>query len=97
MSPPDGEYLDGNAAAGRLSLIFGVDLTGAETQCAHCGAVDHFATAHLYMMSPGVVARCGVCEQVLLRLMSAGQHVLLDARGLKYLSVDTSQFQESGK
>jgi len=49
------------------------------------------------MMSPGVVARCAVCEQVLLRLVSAGQRVLLDARGLTYLSIDASQFQESGR
>jgi Family of unknown function (DUF6510) len=89
--------LDGNAAAGPLSTIFAVDVTAAECQCAHCGAIDRFARTHLYMMGPGVVARCAVCEHVLLRLVSAGQRVLLDARGLTYLSVDASQDQESGR
>jgi hypothetical protein len=31
-------YLDGNAAAGELSKIFAMDVTGAESQCANCGA-----------------------------------------------------------
>ena len=93
----DDHHLDGNAAAGPLATIFAVDVTAAECQCAHCGTVDRFARTHLYMMSPGVVARCAVCEQVLLRLVSAGQRVLLDARGLSCLSIDASQFQESGR
>ncbi len=91
MSPPDGDYLDGNAAAGRLSTIFGVDVTAAEAQCAHCGSIDRFAAARLYMKSPGVVARCADCGQVLLRIVTVGRHVLLDARGLRYLSLDTSR------
>src|SRR5215469_10940916 len=82
-APPDGDHLDGNAAAGRLSAIFGVDVTAAEGECAHCGAVDRFATAHLYTRSPGLVARCADCEQVLLRIVDVGHHVLLDARGLR--------------
>jgi hypothetical protein len=97
MSFFDGDHLDGNAAAGRLCTIFGVDVTAAEGQCAHCGSIDRFARARLYMMSPGLVTRCAVCEHVLLRLVSVGEQVLLDARGLTYLSLDTSQFQESGR
>jgi uncharacterized protein DUF6510 len=93
----DGDYLDGNAAAGELSKIFVMDVTGAEEQCAHCGATKRFAEAHLYMDGPGVVARCPVCENVLLRVVSARQRVLLDVRGMTYLSLDTSQLQESGK
>ena len=93
-----GEHrLDGNAAAGKLSTIFAIDVTAAECQCAHCGAIDRFARTHLYMMSPGVVARCAVWEHVLLRLVTAGRRVLLDARGLTCLSLDTSQSQEPGR
>jgi hypothetical protein len=29
------DYLDGNAAAGKLSKIFVMDVTAAEGQCAH--------------------------------------------------------------
>jgi hypothetical protein len=87
MSAPM-NYLDGNAAAGELSKIFTVDVTAAEGQCAHCGAIRRFAQAHLYMQAPGVVARCAVCEHVLLRLVGAREHMFLDARGMTYLRLD---------
>jgi len=87
MSEPM-NYLDGNAAAGELSTIFAMDVTTAEGQCAHCGAIKRFAEAHLYMRAPGVVARCAVCEHVLLRLVNARPHVFLDARGMTYLRLD---------
>ena len=70
MSSNSYDYLDGNAAAGDLSRIFAPDVTAAEGQCAHCGATKRFADAHLYMQSPGIVARCAVCEHVLLRLVN---------------------------
>jgi len=91
------DYLDGNAAAGELSKIFAVDVTAAEGQCAHCGATKRFAETHLYMQGPGVVARCAVCKHVLLRLVSIRQRVFLDMRGMTYLSLDTSQLQESNE
>jgi hypothetical protein len=84
MSAPM-SYLDGNAAAGELSKIFAMDVTTAEGQCAHCGAIKRFAEAHLYMHAPGVVARCAVCQHVLLRLVSIRQRVFLDLRGMTYL------------
>jgi hypothetical protein len=87
MSAPM-NYLDGNAAAGELSTIFAMDVTTAEGQCAHCGAIKRFAEAHLYMQAPGVVARCAVCEHVLLRLVNVRQHMFLDARGMTYLRLD---------
>ncbi len=95
MSSHPYDYLDGNAAAGELSKIFAIDITSAEGRCAHCGAKKRFAEAHLYMQCPGVVARCAKCEQVLLRLVSSRQRVFLDLRGMTYLCLDTSHFQES--
>lgn len=89
------DYLDGNAAAGELSEIFAMDVTAAEGRCPHCGATKRFAEAHVYMHGPGPVARCAVCEQVLLRIVSLDQRVLLDVRGMTYLSIDTSELQES--
>ena len=84
------DYLDGNAAAGELSKIFVMDVTAAEGQCAHCGSTKRFAEARLYMQCPGVVARCSVCEQVLLRLVTVRERVLLDVRGMTYLRFDTA-------
>jgi NAD-dependent SIR2 family protein deacetylase len=95
MTSLTANYLDGNAAAGELSKVFALDLTAAEGQCAHCGARKHFADAHVYMQSPGVVARCAACQHVLLRLVSVRQRVFLDLRGLTYLSLDTDQVQSS--
>jgi hypothetical protein len=88
MSSRTYDYLDGNAGAGELSKIFALDVTAAEGQCAHCGAKRRFAEAHIYMRAPGVVARCAVCEHVLLRLAKVGQRVFLDVRGMSYLRLE---------
>jgi len=96
MSAPM-NYLDGNAAAGELSRIFAMDITSAEGQCANCGAKRHFAEAHLYVRCPGLVARCALCEHVLLRFVNAGGRLLLDLRGMTYLALDTLQFRDSGE
>jgi hypothetical protein len=90
MSTDAADYLDGSAAAGDLSKIFAVDVTAAQGQCANCGAIRRFAEAHLYMQAPGVVARCAVCDHILLRLVNAGPRVFLDVRGLTYLRLDTA-------
>jgi len=83
-------YLDGNAAAGELSRIFAIDVTSAEGQCAHCGTKKRFAEARLYMQCPGVVARCCVCEHVLLRMVNVRQRVLLDMCGMTYVNLDAA-------
>ncbi len=83
-------HLDGNAAAGELSKVFAIDITVAEGKCAHCGAIRRFAEAHLYTQCPGVVARCCVCEHVLLRLANVHERVFLDIRGITYLSLSPS-------
>jgi hypothetical protein len=97
MSLDTDDYLDGNAAAGELSNIFAMDVTAAQGQCAHCGAIKRFAEAQLYMQGPGIVARCSVCQRVILRLVKARQRAFLDLRGLRCLILDTSQLQESGR
>jgi hypothetical protein len=84
------EYLDGNAAAGELSNIFTMDVTAARGQCAHCGARKRFAEAHLYMQGPGLVARCSVCQHVVLRLVNVRERVFLDLSGMTCLILDPS-------
>lgn len=88
-------YVDGNAAAGELSRIFAVDITSAQGQCANCGARRRFAEAHLYLDCPGFVARCSLCDHVLLRLVNAGQRVMLDLTGMRYLTFDPTLRLES--
>lgn len=89
-------YIDGNAAGGELSKIFSADITTAEGQCAHCGAKRRFAEAHLYVQGPGLVARCAVCEQVVLRVANLRHQVVLDLRGMTYLSFDSGSSHHSG-
>jgi hypothetical protein len=95
MSSDNYDYLDGNAAAGELSNLFAMDVTAAEGQCVHCGEKRRFAEAHLFMRGPGIVARCAVCENVLLRLVNVRERMFLDMRGMTFLSLDTSQLQKS--
>ena len=90
MSSDPYNYLDGNAAAGELSRIFAMDVTAAHGRCANCGATKRFAEAHLYMHAPGLVARCPVCQHVILRLVNVGQRVFLDVQGLAYICLDTA-------
>jgi uncharacterized Zn finger protein len=97
MTSQQYDYLDGNAAAGELGRVFALDVTAAVGQCGHCGAKNRFAEAHVYMHGPGVVARCPVCGEVLLRVTNARQRVFLDVRGLTYLCLDISQLQEAGR
>jgi len=91
------DYLDGNAVAGELSNIFTMDVTAAEGQCAHCGAKKRFAEARLYRRGPGTVARCSVCEHVLLRCATIRRRVFLDVRGMTYLSLDMSELEGASK
>ena|SRR5215471_5869783 len=94
MSSQAYTYLDGNAAAGELNRILAFDITAAKGQCAHCGAMGHFAEAHLYMKCPGIVARCAMCGHVLLRLVNTGRRMRLDMSGMRCLVIDTSQLHD---
>ena len=96
MSSNGYDYLDGNSVAGEMTEIFAMDVTAAEGQCSHCGTIKHLAEAHVYVKCPGVVARCAVCQQVLLRFVSVRQQVFIDVRGLTDLSLDRSLLQEYG-
>jgi ribosomal protein S27E len=88
MSTDTGNYLDGNVAAGEMGNFFAFDVTAAEVQCASCGAVRHFADALVFTQAPGMIARCAVCEAVLMRLVRARTRMLLDMRGVSYLAID---------
>jgi Family of unknown function (DUF6510) len=97
MSWHNDNYLDGNAAGGELGNIFTMDVTAAQGQCAHCGAMKRFAEAHIYMQCPGIVARCCVCQHILLRAVNAGERVFLDLRGMTCFILDTSRLLERGR
>jgi ribosomal protein S27E len=80
-------WTDGNALAGPLQDLFRVDLTTAIGRCTGCGRTAAMAEVRVFDHAPGVVARCPVCDQVLLRLVHGPGRAWLDARGLSRLQL----------
>jgi Family of unknown function (DUF6510) len=79
------EALDGNAIAGRLLDVFGVEMTSARGVCAHCGASGYVAEFAVYVQAPGTVARCRSCANVLIVLVEVRGITCVDLRGLAEL------------
>ena len=79
--------LDANAAAGMLRDIFGAEMTAVPSQCAHCGNVAEVGSTHAWMEGPGVVLRCSICHEVVLRVVETPTDHYVDARGAMYLRI----------
>lgn len=77
--------IDGNGVAGVLTAIFGVELTDVPSECAHCGNVGEMGALLAFIQGPGIVLRCSVCEQVVIRIVETPSEYYLDARGATYL------------
>jgi Zn finger protein HypA/HybF involved in hydrogenase expression len=79
--------LDGNALAGLLQELFGLEMTVADAHCRTCRQVNQMGRAEVYMNAPGVVARCPACGQVLMRVVRGGGRVWLDLSGIRCLEL----------
>ena len=79
-------HLDGNAVAGLLGEVFALEATTALVTCAHCGATGPVGGVHVYDRAPGVVLRCPVCEQVLMRFARIRDRLVTEMRGAAKLS-----------
>lgn len=73
---------DGNMLAGPLSDVFAVEVTGATACCRGCGRRSTVAELVVYGPSPGLVARCPGCDDVLLRVAKTTNAVWLDLAGM---------------
>jgi hypothetical protein len=80
--------LDGNAAAGILHEIFGLEMTVSPTQCAHCGNVGQVGMLWAFIQAMGTVLRCPACGSVILRIVETPHAIYLDARGATYLRLE---------
>jgi Family of unknown function (DUF6510) len=80
-------WTDGNALAGPLQDVVGVDITAAVGGCTGCGRTAAMAEVRVFDHAPGLVARCPACDQVLLRLVRGQGRAWLDLRGLTYLQL----------
>jgi hypothetical protein len=83
--------LDGNAIAGELLELFGVELTIATGVCRECGAIEQVARLHVYVHAPGTVVRCPHCEAVLMRIVRGGDRVWLDLQGIRSLEIGSAR------
>jgi hypothetical protein len=81
------EELDGNAAAGMLSEVFALDVTGARGRCGSCGNIGELGGARAFIEAPGVVIRCRACESVLLVVVRGDGRYWLGAQGLAWLEL----------
>jgi hypothetical protein len=79
--------LDGNALAGELFELFGVEMTIATGVCAGCGAVEQVARLDVYVEAPGTVVRCPHCDAVLMRIVRARDRLWLDLQGVRSLEL----------
>jgi hypothetical protein len=80
-------HLDGNAAGGVLSEVFGRDVTAAACTCMGCNATEPLAAEQAYMGGPGMVLRCVHCESVLMRVARIRERVVLDTAGVRRLEL----------
>ena len=74
--------LDGNAIAGDLIEVLGIDLAAQTCACASCGASGFFAEAVVYMRGPGSVARCRACGEILAVLVTIRGITCVDLGGI---------------
>jgi len=77
--------LDGNAVAGLLQEVFGVEMTTQPTRCAHCGQTSQIGALQVYGQQMGKVLRCPCCEQVVMRIVERPDGVLFEMRGVQYM------------
>jgi hypothetical protein len=78
--------LDGNAAAGLLSEVFGRDVTTAVGTCDGCGSAEAVGAIHVYVAA-GTVLRCPHCEAVVMKVVTDGERYWIDVRGLRSMEL----------
>lgn len=81
--------LDGNAAAGVLRQVFAMEVTNAGGTCGNCGTMNAVGAVHLYV-SAGYVLRCPHCNEVLMRVVEAGDRMWVDLSGVRSLELPMS-------
>jgi hypothetical protein len=85
MSASSSSRLDGNAIAGKLFAVFGAEMTTAIGTCAGCGRRSMLAELAVYLRAPGVVVRCGHCDNVVMVLVDVRGYTCVDLSGLAAL------------
>jgi len=74
--------LDGNAVAGTLDELFGVEMTTVVATCSGCGKTGMLAETGVYMDAPGIVMRCRVCDTALMVVVERRGVFCVDLSGV---------------
>ena len=77
------EALDGNAIGGHLLEAFGNEMTDVLGRCRFCGDVSRIGQLRVYIRAPGAVARCHVCMNVVMVLVSVRGVMRVDTPGIE--------------
>ena len=83
--------VDGNAVAGLLQDVFGLEMTSSPAECANCGQVNELGALLAFTQAPGAVLRCPACEEVVLRIVQTPDAIYLDARGAAHIRLQRIQ------
>jgi Family of unknown function (DUF6510) len=75
------DAIDGNAIAGSLFEVFGVEMTASTGTCRHCGTRAQIAELCVYPRAPGSVVRCRVCGNVVMVVVTIRGATHVDLRG----------------
>jgi hypothetical protein len=90
----DALCLDGNALAGLLDEVMGVESTRTPRGCQSCGAVNVIGAHRLYR-GAGYVLRCPACGDLALRIVTLpDRHVVLLAGAWRLEVARRSQLSE---
>jgi hypothetical protein len=82
--------LDANAVGGLLQEIFAVEMTVSPAECAHCGHAGPIGSLLAFVRGSGIVLRCPVCENIVLRVARTPDRMYVDARGAAYFCVPSA-------
>jgi hypothetical protein len=80
------EPLDGNAIAGPLYEVYGIEMTTETGVCKSCGTPQLLAEVRVYARAPGAVARCKHCGSVVFVVVDAGGRTQIRMDGLELKS-----------
>lgn len=80
MSEAEAVWLDGNAIAGLLHEVLGIEVTTVPRRCQHCGQVHQIGEHRLYR-GAGMVLRCPNCDWVAARITPLRDHYMVETLG----------------
>jgi hypothetical protein len=79
--------VDGNALAGRLADVLGVEPTTALLRCRGCGSLGELAVTRVFQTPMGAVARCRSCDTALVTVVEVGARRWVALPGARAVSV----------